>query len=276
MVSPEIFRIGQFALRWYGVLIVGGALVAAYATSREAKRRGQDPEAVWDMLIWVLFCGIVGARAYHVFSSPGGDQLGWWYYKQHPLEAFIIWRGGLAIYGALAGGLIGVATYAWRHHMDLVLWLDMITPTVLIAQAIGRWGNFVNQEAYGYPTNAPWGMYVDPAHRYPGFEQYTHFHPVFLYESIGCIIGFFVITWIVRHFGERLHRGDAFAMYFVWYGALRTYTESFRADAWKVAGIPTAQIISVVAVVVAVAFIVLRHTVLQPKVKAAPETVTPT
>ncbi|MHB0876481.1 MAG: prolipoprotein diacylglyceryl transferase [Anaerolineae bacterium] len=269
MINPEIFRIGSFAIRCYGVLIVGGALLAAYASSREAKRRGQDPEIVWDMLIWVLFCGIVGARLYHVFSTPGGDQLGWWYYREHPLEAFIIWRGGLAIYGALVGGIFGLATYCWHRHLDLVTWLDIVAPTVLLAQAVGRWGNFVNQEAYGYPTDAPWGLYISPDHRYPGFEQYSHFHPVFLYESIGCLIGFVLIAWAVRRFRPRLHRGDATALYFAWYGALRAVTESFRADAWRVGGIPTAQIISVVVVVGAIAFLVLRHTVLQPRATPA-------
>ncbi|MGQ9554536.1 MAG: prolipoprotein diacylglyceryl transferase [Anaerolineae bacterium] len=269
MINPILVRIGPIAIHWYGVLIVGGALLSAYAASREASHRGQDPEAVWDMLIWVLFLGIVGARLYHVFSTPAGGQLGWPYYKQHPLEAFKIWQGGLAIYGALAGGVLGVATYAWRHHLNLVLWLDIIFPTVLIGQAVGRWGNFINQEVYGYPTNLPWGLYIPPERRLPGLEQYDHFHPVFLYESIGCIIGFFIISWLGRRFDNKLLPGDRVALYFLWYPTLRIFTESLRPDAWTVGGWPMAQVLSLIMVLAAALFILLRHTVLKPSEKPA-------
>lgn len=265
LINPELIRIGSFAIRWYGVLIIGGALLAAYAASREAERKGQDPEAVWDMLIWVLFCGIVGARLYHVFSTPAGGQLGWAYYREHPLDILKIWQGGLAIYGSLLGGLFAVATYCWRRRLDFVAWADIILPTVLLAQAIGRWGNFVNQEAYGYPTDLPWGIYIAPQYRLPGLEAYERFHPVFLYESIGCLVGFFALAWVARRFERRLFRGDMSALYAIWYGVLRFFTESFRADAWRVSGIPTAQIISAAVVVAGVAFIVVRHTIWRPK-----------
>ena len=269
MINPILVRIGPIAIHWYGVLVVGGALLSAYAAGREAKHRGQDPEVVWDMLIWILFLSIVGARLYHVFSTPAGGQLGWPYYRQHPLEAFRIWQGGLGIYGGLAGGVLGVATYAWRRHLDLVLWLDIISPCVLIGQAIGRWGNFVNQEVYGYPTDLPWGLYIAPERRLPGLERYDRFHPVFLYESIGCIVGFFVISWVSRKLGRRLLPGDRIAAYFVWYPAVRIFTESLRPDAWMVGGWPMAQVISIVMVVAATSAIVLRHTVLRPEVKPA-------
>lgn len=264
MIDPIIVQIGPFAIRWYGILIVGGALLAAYAAAREAGRRGQDPELVWDMLLWVLFTGVIGARLYHVFSTPGGGQMGFAYYREHPLEALKIWNGGLAIYGGLAGGMFGLATYVWRHKLDIWLWLDIVMPTVLIGQAIGRWGNFVNQEAYGYPTDLPWGIYIAPEHRLPGLEQYSHFHPTFLYESIGCIAGFFLIAWIARRYEGRLLRGDLFTMYFVWYPLLRLFTESLRADAWRIAGLPTAQWISLIVAIVAIVVIVARHALRAP------------
>jgi len=259
--SPILVRLGPLAIRWYGVLIVSGALAAAYFSSREAARRGHDPEIAWDMLIWVLFWGIVGARLYHVVSSPVGGNLGWSYYRQHPLEALMIWRGGLGIYGALAGGIFGVATYAWRHHLDLVEWLDIVAPNVLLAQAFGRWGNFFNQEAYGYPTNLPWGIYIDPSHRLPGLEQYSHYHPLFLYESLACLLAFVLLTLAQRRWLRTwLLRGDMLALYFASYGAIRTFTESLRPDAWRVGGWPTAQIISLAAVAVSLLYIALRHT----------------
>jgi len=269
MIDPVILRIGPFSLRWYGVLIVGGALLAAYASSREAKRRGLNSETIWDMLLWVLLMGIVGARLYHVFSSPAGGQLGWTYYRQHPIEILTTWHGGLAIYGGLAGGFLGIATYVWRHKLDLVLWLDVITPSVLIAQALGRWGNFINQEAYGYQTDLPWGIYIPPERRLPGLERYDYFHPVFLYESLGCATGFLVTMWIARRFQGWLLKGDLFAMYFIWYGTLRFFTEGLRPDAWRVGGVPTAQIISLLVAVGAAMTVALRHTVLRPASKPA-------
>ena len=264
-----MIRIGPFAIKWYGLLVVGGAVLAAYAASREAQRRGLDPNVAWDMLIWVLFAGIIGARLYHVFSTPAGGQVGWPYYKEHPLEAFKIWQGGLAMYGAIAGGVIGVALYTWRERLDLLTWLDIAFPTVLLAQAIGRWGNFVNQEVYGYPTDLPWAIYIPPEKRLPGLEQYDRFHPVFFYESMWCLAGFLVLTWVARRFEGRLLKGDMTALYFVWYPIGRTLTESLRPDAWRIDGIPTAQIISVAAAVLATAIVVLRHSVLKPKAEVS-------
>ncbi|NPV07031.1 MAG: prolipoprotein diacylglyceryl transferase [Anaerolineae bacterium] len=263
MVDPVLVRLGPFAIRWYGVLVIGGAVLAAYFSARGAKRRGQNPEYVWDMLIWVLFLGIVGARLYHVFSSAEG-QVGWEHYRQHPLDALKIWEGGLAIYGALVGGFVGLATYSWYHKLDLVLWMDIVFPNVLLAQAIGRWGNFVNQEAYGPPTDLPWAIYISPPHRLPGYEEYSHFHPVFLYESIWAFAGWVLLGWLSRRYGHRLRKGDLTALYFVWYPVGRFFTEGLRVDAWKVGGMPTAQWISLVAAVAAIGFLVARRTVLNP------------
>ncbi len=258
-MNPELLRIGPFAIRWYGVLLIGGAVLAAYFAARTAQRRGHDPEHVWDMLIWVLFTGIVGARLYHVFSSPAGGAVGWSYYRQHPVDILRIWNGGLAIYGALLGGAIGVASYVWYRKLPLIEWFDIVFPNVLLAQAIGRWGNFVNQEAYGAPTDLPWAIYIDPAHRIQGFEQYSHFHPTFLYESIWCFLGWLVLSWVGRRYASRLRQGDLAALYFVWYPAARFFIESLRIDAWTMGGLATAQWISLVSVLVATAFLVGRR-----------------
>jgi len=269
MIDPILVRIGPLAIHWYGLLIVGGAMAAAYVASIEARRRGENPDIVWDMLIWVIFCGIIGARIYHVLSTPANGQLGWPYYKEHPLDALKIWQGGLAMYGALAGGIVGLATYAWRHKLDFLYWLDIAMPTVLLAQAIGRWGNFINQELYGYPTELPWGIYIPPEKRLPGLERFDRFHPVFLYESVLAFIGFLLIMWIARHWEKRLLKGDLVAAYFVWYPLVRTFTESLRPDAWKVGGLPMAQIISLAAALVAGVTLVLRHTVLASRTREA-------
>ncbi|MGI6207185.1 MAG: prolipoprotein diacylglyceryl transferase [Anaerolineae bacterium] len=258
MVDPVLIQLGPFAIRWYGVLVIGGAVIAAYFCARGAERRGLDPEYVWDMLIWVLFTGIVGARLYHVFSSAGG-QVGWDYYRQNPLEALKIWKGGLAIYGALIGGFFGLATYVWYRKLDLVQWMDIVFPNVLIAQAIGRWGNLVNQEAYGPPTDLPWAIYIAPSHRLPGYEQYSHFHPLFLYESIWTFAGWLLLGWLSRRFPDRLKKGDLTALYFLWYPLGRFFIEGLRVDAWRVGAMPAAQWISLAAIVLSVAFLVIRR-----------------
>ncbi|NJN94313.1 MAG: prolipoprotein diacylglyceryl transferase [Anaerolineales bacterium] len=167
--DPILFQAGPFVVRWYGLLIVAGALAAAYITSLEARRKKEDPDHAWNVLIWCLVLGIIGARFYHVLSSPAGGSRGFsYYFIEQPFTAvtlfgvaipfptaFMIWQGGIGIYGALIGGILAVFIYARRHHLNFWRWLDNIAPGMLLAQAIGRWGNFFNQELYGPPTDLP-------------------------------------------------------------------------------------------------------------------------
>ncbi|HNM11188.1 MAG TPA: prolipoprotein diacylglyceryl transferase, partial [Mycobacterium sp.] len=170
-MSPELIRIGPLTLYWYGFLITIGALAGAYVASRQAKRKGIDPEHVWNALIPALIFGLIGARLYHVLSSPPGG-VGWDYYRQNPLDIIAFWNGGLrglGIYGAIIGGAFGVWLYCRFAHLPFLTFLDIASPGLALAQTIGRFGNYFNQELYGYPTTLPWGIPIDLQHRLPQF-----------------------------------------------------------------------------------------------------------
>ena len=173
----------------------------------------------------------------------------------------------LGIFGAILGGVIVVLIYVRRNKLSLPRYLDIAAPALLIGQAIGRWGNFVNQELYGPPTNLPWGIPIDAAHRYGDFAdltrypvETTRFHPDFLYESILNVIGFIVLVIVARKFQRRLKDGDLILLYMIWYPINRILVESLRPDAWTVSGgLPTAQLISIILIVVAVGLLIVRH-----------------
>jgi len=166
-MDPIAFHIGPLSVHWYGITIVVATLVGSYVANLEAKRRGQDPDHVWNALLLCLVLGIIGARLYHVFSSPRGGMLGWDYYRQNPVAILQIWHGGLGIYGAVVGGLLGIYIYARLNKLSFLQWADIGAMGLILAQVIGRWGNFINQELYGYPTNLPWGIAIAPPYSYP-------------------------------------------------------------------------------------------------------------
>ncbi len=277
MAGPPIaFRLGPLAVRWYGIIIVSAVLAAAFVASREAKRRGQDTDHVWNALLLCLILGIIGARLYHVFSSPRGGMLGWDYYRQNPIAIFQIWRGGLAIYGAVLGGLLAVYIYARLNNLSFLQWADIGALGLILAQAIGRWGNFVNQELYGPPTSLPWGISIDPPYRIPPYNDLTvypastRFHPTFLYESLWCLLGFIVLMYIARRYSDRLLDGDILCLYAIWYPVGRIFAEALRPDAWLIGGIPAAQIFAVIAILVSGATIIYRHRMPRPAVEPSP------
>jgi phosphatidylglycerol:prolipoprotein diacylglycerol transferase len=262
---PIAFRLGPFAVHWYGIIIVSAVLVAAYIATLEAKRRGQDPEHVWNALLLCLVLGIIGARIYHVFSSPRGGMVGWDYYRQNPMAILQIWHGGLAIYGAVIGGVLAVYIYSRLNKLSFLQWVDIGTPGLILAQVIGRWGNFVNQELYGYPTSLPWGITIAPAYRIPPFDDLTvyppdtRFHPVFLYESLWNLLGFILLMYVARRYADRLLNGDILCLYAIWYPVGRMFVEVLRPDAWLIGGIAAAQIFAAIAIVVSGAIILYRH-----------------
>ena len=265
--------IGPIPVNFYGMIIVIGAIIGGYIAATEARRRGENPDVVWDGLVWVVLAGIVGARLYHVFSTPAGcvstiPGCGWPWYQNHPEDIVLrIREGGLGIFGGVIGGGLMVLVYARRRKLSVMKYLDFAAPALLIGQAIGRWGNLVNQELYGPPTDLPWGIPIDAAHRtydYVDLARYpvdtTRFHPLFLYESLLNLLGFVVLIAISRRFKDRLKEGDLILLYFIWYPVVRIFVESFRFDAWTSFGnIPTATLISIAAAVLAVALLVVRH-----------------
>lgn len=264
--------IGPLPIRFYGMIIVLGILVGGFVATRERRRRGEEPDRIWDALIWIAIAGIVGARLYHVFSTPAGcadnvPMCGWPWYSQHPFDVLLIWNGGLGIFGALLAGGLVVLIYARRHQLPLARYLDIAAPALLIGQAIGRWGNFVNQEPYGPPTSLPWGIPIDAVHRYGAFTdltqfpvETTRFQPDFLYESVLNVVGFIVLMIIARRFQSRLKDGDVFLLYLIWYPANRILVESLRPDAWTVtSGLATAQLVSLILIAIAVIGLWWRH-----------------
>jgi phosphatidylglycerol---prolipoprotein diacylglyceryl transferase len=266
--DPVLIRIGPIAIYWYGALIVGGAVLAAHIASRLSRRNGHDPEMAWNLLLIVLFTGVVGARLYHIVSS-------WDYYRQYPGQMFGLQMSGFGIFGAVAGGLIGVWVFARYHKLRFLEWADYCAPGLILAQAIGRWGNFFNMELFGPPTDLPWGIYIPPERRVgPGlpaeFAMYERFHPTFFYESALNLIGFVLLYMLARRWSKGRLYGDLILLYGVIYAVIRFFIEFLRPDAWVIAGIPTAQWVSVGMLVAAVATLLLRRRFRRPEMEYRP------
>jgi phosphatidylglycerol:prolipoprotein diacylglycerol transferase len=264
--GPILLNIGDvISVHWYGVLIVTGIILGANVAAYLAKRAGKDPEIVWDMLIIVVVLAIIGARVYHVFSQPSSGLLGWDYYKENPLEALYIWNGGLGIYGAIVGGIIGVLIFAWRRKLRPLQWLDFAAPGMALGQSIGRWGNYINIELYGPPTTLPWGLRVPAMNRispYTDLLKYpetTLFHPTFLYESLAALVLCLLLVWIAVRYGDKLLEGDLLVGYLIGYAIIRFFTEMLRPDAWMVGTIAAAQLVAIILLIVGVAYLLVRH-----------------
>ena len=259
---PDSFTIGPLRIYYYGIILMTGALAAAFLAASEAKRRKQNPEIVWDGLIWVLIFGIIGARVWHILTPPPsmverGITTMW--YLTHPLDMLNIRAGGLGIPGAVIGGALGLYIFCRRNKIDFRMWADIAAPTVALGQAIGRWGNFVNQELYGKPTDLPWAIRIDPEHRVPGFESFEYFHPVFLYESLWNLANMFFLLWVGRRFEDKLKPGDLVLLYAIGYPIGRFLLEFLRLDSSQVGGINANQIFSLVVAVVSAGVLVWRH-----------------
>lgn len=266
-VDPIIFQAGPIALRWYGLLLVTGMMVATWMASRYVDRKGLDGEKVWDLLVWVLIPGLIGARLYYVFiQSPRGPE-GFGRFMANPWSILQIWTGGIHIYGAFILGGLALLLYARWQKLNLPVYLDGLGIGIPLGQAIGRWANFINQELYGPPTTLPWGLRIDPEHRIPPyhdlsrFPESVRFHPLFLYESVWNFIGFGLIFWISRRFEKQLRPGDLFLAYLIWYPLGRFCIEFVRTDSWFFPGTPfnVVHVLSAVCILIAVLALVLRH-----------------
>ncbi len=260
-MDPIALRIGPIAVHWYGILVVAGALAGAFLAATEAKRRGWNPDHIWNGLFLTLIFGIIGARLYHVLTPSPSSGLDFSYFLRHPEYIIATWQGGLGIYGGIAGGVLGFYIYARLNRLDFWAWADVAIMGVPLGQAIGRWGNFINQELYGRPTDLPWGIYIDPAHRYPGYEMYSRFHPTFLYESLWNLGVCIVLVYLARRWSERLLKGEILCAYLILYPVGRILMEFVRLDSLTAAGAPIATWVSAGLIVVSTAAIVLRRLV---------------
>ena len=260
MIDPILFQVGDFQVHWYGVIIASAVLLAGMVGSMEARRRGEDPEIGWSMLLPVLVLAVIGARIYHVIHEWGPV------YSQEPELIPQLWLGGLAIPGAVAGGVLAIWLYCRFAKLNTLRWFDIFASAMLLGQAIGRLGNFVNQELYGPPTSLPWGIPIDAEHRtsaYVDLLQYpvdtTRFHPLFAYEAVLNLVGLVLILWIARRFAHRLYDGDVLLLYLVWYSTVRTVLEPLRDDNWIILGVPTAIWIGIITIILAGGLLILRH-----------------
>lgn len=221
--QPIFLQLGPLAIRWYGLLIALAMIVSIMIAVRLAKRKNLSAEDLYDLAFWLALSGIIGARLYDVLV------IDWKYYCQHLSDILKIWQGGLAIHGAILGGALAVVGWSKIKKIDLLTLTDLIAPVLALAQAIGRWGNYFNQELFGRPTDLPWGIPISPENRPLQYASDAYFHPAFLYESIADFLLFALLVYLSAK--NKLSRGTATAIYFIGYGLIRFMTEFIRIDA---------------------------------------------
>jgi phosphatidylglycerol:prolipoprotein diacylglycerol transferase len=224
--GPLVFQLGPFALRWYGLLIALAVLAGLTLATRLGNARGIEPALIADLLPLLVLGAVIGARIYYV-------ALEWRQYAANPIEALAIWRGGIAIHGALIGGVLTTMLYCrWRRQPFWPL-LDVLVPAVALGQAIGRWGNFFNSEAFGVPTDLPWKLRIPAANRPPEFLEQLYFHPTFLYESLWNV-GVCVLLLVLFRQASRgqiqLPAGALSCVYLMAYSSGRVWIEGLRID----------------------------------------------
>ena len=230
-MDPVAFSIFGLEIRWYGILIASGVLIGAIIALKEAKRIGLDQETLLDLLIWEIPLCMVGARLYYVIFS-------WDMYKDNPIEALNIRKGGLAIHGVIITAIIVAIIFTKIRKVNFWTITDVCAPSLILAQAIGRWGNYLNQEAYGGPTDLPWGIMVNG----------VKVHPTFLYESIWNFLVFLFLLWYGRN--KQRFKGEIFLLYLSLYSFIRFFIEGLRTDSLMLGQFRVAQIVSVIGVVI--------------------------
>ncbi len=233
--DPTAFSLGPLDVRWYALFILTGIFAAIGLCSWLAERRGLDGEFLLDLAPIVVIAALIGARAYYLL-------LKWEYYLDHPMKAINVRLGGMTIHGGIVGGVLAVVWYTRRHNQPFLRWTDIAAPGLALGQAIGRWGNWANQEAFGTPTDLPWAVTIDPENRPDEYADVTTFHPAFLYESTFNLINAIVLSWLVLQVPKRgwLHTGDVTGIYLIAYGVARLIIERIRTDSLMIGPWPAA------------------------------------
>ncbi len=249
-ISPVILHIGPLQVRWYGLMYVIAIFLGLYFLNRDFRKFKIDVD--WNQFenaaFWVIIFALLGARLYHVIPN-------WDYYGKHPSEILAVWHGGLGIYGGVIGGLLAGYIIARIKGWDFWLLANLVMPYLALGQAIGRWGNFFNKELYGPPSDLPWAIYIPPSSRLPGYRDYETFHPTFLYEGLLDLANFFILYYL-KEAGWFRKRGALVAVYLINYGIIRFFIEFFRPDSDSVMGIKLAHIVSVLAILFGVVWLV--------------------
>jgi len=261
--DPIALQLGPISFPWYGIGYAVGLFLAAWVIMREARRRGLDPGIVPDGMVVVAVAALIGGRAYHVIDQ-------WHLYQDDLIKIVLPPYSGLGAYGGLLTGIIALYLFTRRRRLEFWTWMDIAAPGVFVMQAVARWGNFFNQELYGPPTNLPWGIAIDCAHRVaqyacpPGSDPAAtlgqHFQPLFLYESLSGLLGALTLLFLARRFGRRLRPGDLALLFVGWYSLVRFGLEYMREGYnWTFFGVPTAQVVSLAFVGVALVVLLFRH-----------------
>ncbi|WP_214336238.1 prolipoprotein diacylglyceryl transferase [Staphylococcus arlettae] len=250
-IDPIAFELGPLAVRWYGVIIAVGILLGYFIAQASVQRVGHDKDTLVDIIFWSAIFGFIVARLYFVIFQ-------WPYYIQNPIEIPMIWHGGIAIHGGLIGGFVTGIILCKITNLNPFQIGDVIAPSMILGQGIGRWGNFVNHEAHGGPVSRTFlenlhipdfiinNMYIDG----------KYYHPTFLYESVWDILGFIVLIVLRKH----LRVGDTFCLYLIWYSIGRFFVEGMRTDSLMLTeGIRVAQLMSVILIIVGIAIMIIRR-----------------
>jgi phosphatidylglycerol:prolipoprotein diacylglycerol transferase len=241
--GPVALQVGPLTLRWYGILMAAAMAIGLWVAHRDARRRGVDPDDLLKAAELALLGGLVGARLYYVAFNLD-------YYAAAPGRILAVWEGGLAIHGGVLGGLLVGGGYAWWRRLPVLTYLDIAAPSLALGQAIGRWGNFFNEEAFGTPTALPWKLFISSAHRPPEYAEAEFFHPAFLYESLWDMAVFLLLVGVFR---RRLEPAPPalFLAYLGLYSIGRFATEAVRTDALMLGPIRVAQLVSILGVAAA-------------------------
>ncbi len=251
-MNPIAITIGNLTITWYSICILTGIILAGILICREAKKYNIETSFVSNLIFWCVIFGILGARVYYVIFNLD-------YYSLYPMEIIKIWNGGLAIHGGLIAGIITLFVYCKKHNVNVLRMIDIAAPYVLLAQGIGRWGNFFNSEAHGGIVSRG---FLENLHLPEFIINGMHigayyYHPTFLYESIFCILGFIILILTRKIKGIKL--GNITALYLIWYGILRFFIESLRTDSLMLGSLKMAQVISILMVIIGIIiFIVTR------------------
>ncbi|AKG24191.1 prolipoprotein diacylglyceryl transferase [Calothrix sp. 336/3] len=278
--GPVIFQLGPITIRWYGLLIASAVLIGVSLSQYLAKRRHLNPDLLSDLSIWLVIAAIPAARLYYVLFE-------WAEYSQHPEKIIAIWQGGIAIHGAIIGGVLAALIFSKLRQVSFWQLADLVAPSLILGQAIGRWGNFFNSEAFGRPTNLPWKLYIPPYIlgedgqkrflRPREFADFDYFHPTFLYESLWNLLVFGLLMYLFfrgLQSKSRLKSGTIFLVYLATYSLGRLWIEGLRTDSLMLGFLRMAQIVSLSGIVVGVTGLVWLYVSKRPlpDVVAPPKT----
>lgn len=253
--APLLISVGPINIHWYGLFLVAGIIAALLVSLRLAKHYDVSPDLILDLSFWLIISGLAGARLYDVLLELP-------YYLKYPLKILAIWEGGLAIHGAVIAGLAALWLFARRHHINFFKLSALLVPGVALGQAIGRWGNYFNQELFGRPTALPWGIPIDILNRPTGYIADIYFHPTFLYESFGCLLIFTVLLAITIYNIKKgknsgLSAAWLLGLYMILYSILRFSLEFIKIDTTPYfLGLRWPQVMSLTIIIAAISLII--------------------